>query len=65
DVLAALRKRRVLGGIDLGRFYCELDDCILMTATELTTQNDIDALVDGLRAVVPATMKGKELAGAR
>ena len=33
----ALRERRILGGIDLGRFYPELADCILMTATELTT----------------------------
>ncbi|MGH7330576.1 MAG: glycine dehydrogenase, partial [Polyangiaceae bacterium] len=64
DVLAALRKRRVLGGLDLGRFYPELEDCILTTATELTTQNDIDALTDGLRAVLPALQR-KEFAAAR
>jgi glycine dehydrogenase subunit 1 len=45
DMLAALRPRRVLGGLDLGRFYPELADCILMTATELTTTDDIDRLV--------------------
>jgi glycine dehydrogenase subunit 1 len=64
DVLAALRKRRVLGGVDLGRFYPELGDCILTTATELTTQNDVDALTGGLRAVLPSLQR-KELAGAR
>lgn len=62
DVLAALRRRRVLAGVDLGRFYPELDDCILTTATELTTQSDIDALTDGLRTVLP-TLQRKEFAG--
>ena len=37
----ALRERRILGGVDLGRFYPELPTCILMTATELTTTGDI------------------------
>jgi len=37
DVLAELERRRILGGLDLGRFYPELADCILMTATELTS----------------------------
>ena len=64
DALAALQKRRVLGGLDLGRFYPELDDCILVTATELTTQHDIAELTEGLRAVVPKLQR-KELAGAR
>ena len=64
DALAALRRRRVLGGVDLSRFYPELDDCILTTATELTTQDEIDALTEGLRAIVP-TLQRKELAGAR
>jgi len=54
DVLAALRKRRVVGGLDVGRFYPELDDAILVAATEMTAQAEIDALADGLRAVLPA-----------
>jgi glycine dehydrogenase subunit 1 len=48
DVLARLRGRYILGGLDLGRFYPELADCILMTATELTTGPEIDALVSAL-----------------
>ena len=52
DVLAALRKQRILGGLDLGRFYPELADCIVMTATELTTSADIDLLAGALEEVV-------------
>ncbi|MFN2460138.1 MAG: aminomethyl-transferring glycine dehydrogenase subunit GcvPA [Candidatus Velthaea sp.] len=48
DVLAALRAKKIVGGFDLGRFYPELDDCILMTATELTTPAEIDALAAAL-----------------
>jgi glycine dehydrogenase subunit 1 len=48
DVLARLRDRLILGGLDLGRFYPELADCILMAATELTTSAQIDSLVFAL-----------------
>ncbi len=51
-VLAALEKRGILGGVDLGRFYPELRTCVLMTATELTTTADIDALAAALKEVV-------------
>ncbi|HZX67326.1 MAG TPA: aminomethyl-transferring glycine dehydrogenase subunit GcvPA, partial [Candidatus Elarobacter sp.] len=51
DVLAQLERRHVLGGLDLGRFYPELEDCILMTATELTSSADINRLVDALSEV--------------
>jgi len=50
-VLATLEERKLLGGIDLGRFYPELDDCILMTATELTSSADIDRLVTALSEI--------------
>jgi glycine dehydrogenase subunit 1 len=43
-VLDALEQRRILGGVDLGRWYPELADCILMTATELTAPAEIEAL---------------------
>jgi glycine dehydrogenase subunit 1 len=52
-VLAALSARRILGGVDLGRFYPELADCILMTATEMTTPAEIDTLVSVLAEVAP------------
>ena len=50
-VLAALQQRGILGGVDLGRWYPELSDCILMTATEVTTGGDIDALCAALEEV--------------
>jgi glycine dehydrogenase subunit 1 len=52
DMLARLRERHILGGLDLGRFYPELADCILMTATEVTTSAEIEALVSGLHEEV-------------
>jgi glycine dehydrogenase subunit 1 len=52
DVLAKLEERRILGGVDLGRFYPELSTCILMTATELTTTGDVEALAGALNEVV-------------
>ena len=56
EVLASLQQRNVLGGLDLGRFYPELGSCILMTATELTTSGDVDALARALEEAlrVPA-----------
>jgi glycine dehydrogenase subunit 1 len=50
-VLAALERRGILGGLDLGRFYPELDDCILVTATELTSSADVDRLVTALAEI--------------
>jgi glycine dehydrogenase subunit 1 len=51
DVLAVLERKGILGGLDLGRFYPELDDAILMTATELTTSADVDRLVAALSEI--------------
>ena len=51
DVLGALERKKILGGLDLGRFYPELGDCILMTATELTTSADVDRLVTALSEI--------------
>jgi glycine dehydrogenase subunit 1 len=48
SALAALRQRGIIGGLDLGRFYPELADCILMTATEVTTAAEIAALTAAL-----------------
>jgi glycine dehydrogenase subunit 1 len=50
-VLEGLRERHILGGVDLGRWYPELSDTILMAATELTTDAHIDSLVGALAAI--------------
>ena len=38
----------IVGGLDLGRFDLGLDDCWLLTATELNSRADIDRLVAAL-----------------
>ena len=43
-LLDRLAQRNILGGVDLGRWYPELADCVLMNATELTTPGEIAAL---------------------
>ena len=51
-ILDALREKKILGGVDLGRWYPQFADCILMTATELTTDDEIAALESALAAIV-------------
>ncbi len=51
EVLAALRERGILGGLDLGRWYPEYSTCILMAATELTTSGEIAKLAAALQEV--------------
>jgi glycine cleavage system P protein (glycine dehydrogenase) subunit 1 len=52
DALASLQGVGILGGVDLGRWYPELQNCILMTATELTTSADIAALAAALDGAI-------------
>jgi glycine dehydrogenase subunit 1 len=52
EVLRELQGLGILGGVDLGRWYPELDTCILMTATELTTTGDINALAAALESTL-------------
>lgn len=51
DVLAALQRQQILGGLDLGRFYPELSDSLLVTATELTTDAEIAAYAAALAGI--------------
>jgi glycine dehydrogenase subunit 1 len=51
-VLAKLQERKILGGVDLGRWYPEMSTCILMNATELTTTSEIEALATALGEIV-------------
>jgi glycine dehydrogenase subunit 1 len=47
-LLAQLRRKQILGGVDLGRWYPELSDGLLVCVTEQKTRADIDALVAAL-----------------
>ena len=49
-VLGELLKRGYHGGIDLGKFYPRLADCILVAVTEKRTKAEIDGLVEAFGA---------------
>ena len=48
DVNKALLKRRIIGGLPLGRFYPELADSMLVCATEMSRRADMDAVAEVL-----------------
>ena len=55
DAVRAMADRRVLGGVSLGRLYPdapELSGGLLVTASELTTDEDIEALAAALEGVL-------------
>ena len=55
DVVEALAKRGILGGVPASRFYPtypELQDVLLLSATETNTESDMDALVAALKEVL-------------
>jgi len=49
DLVAAALDAGYLAGIPLGRWYPELDDCLLVTVTEKRTRDEIDGLVRALK----------------
>ena len=59
DAVRALADRGVLGGVSLGRLYPRESDLhrgLLVTATETTTDEDIEALVAALGAVLQGVL---------
>ncbi len=44
----ALLKKKIVGGLPLGRFYPELADCLLLCATEMSRRADMDAVAEAL-----------------
>ncbi len=54
-VVDALAERKILAGVPVSRFYPGRDDLaplLLVAATELTTDDDMQALADGLKEVL-------------
>ena len=47
-VNAKLQDAGIIGGLDLGRFYPEMSDRMLLCVTEQRTKEDMDALVEAL-----------------
>ncbi|WP_129644937.1 aminomethyl-transferring glycine dehydrogenase subunit GcvPA [Peristeroidobacter agariperforans] len=52
DVLDALAKRNIVGGLDLSKLYPELGNALLVCATEMRTDADLDAYASALAAVL-------------
>jgi glycine dehydrogenase subunit 1 len=44
EINAGLLKKKVVGGLPLGRFYPELKDAMLLCATEMTKRADMDVV---------------------
>lgn len=54
EINKALLKKKIIGGLPLGRFYPELADCMLVCATEMSRRADMDTLAGGLKTTVQA-----------
>ena len=48
DVLKALLRKQIVGGLELGTFYPELKDCLLVCVTEQNSREEIDTLVKAM-----------------
>jgi glycine dehydrogenase subunit 1 len=48
EINKALLKKKIIGGLPLGKFYPELADCMLLCATEMSKRADMDAIGDAL-----------------
>ena len=46
----ALLKKKIVGGLPLGRFYPELADCALWCATEMSKREQMDTVAEALQA---------------
>lgn len=44
EINAGLLKKKIIGGLPLGRFYPELKDAMLLCATEMNKRGDMDAV---------------------
>ena len=50
-ITSELLRNGIVGGLDLGRFYPELKNCLLFCVTEVVAREDIDRLVDIMEGV--------------
>jgi glycine dehydrogenase subunit 1 len=62
DVNRALWGRRILGGVELGRYYPELADCLLCCVTEQHSREQIDGLAAALAGKAARDGAGRRVA---
>src|SRR3954447_26555298 len=58
----ALLKKKIIGGLSLGKFYPELADCMLLCATEMSKRGDMDAIGQALKAPAEQQQEAEVLA---
>ncbi len=49
EIILSLVEKRILPGIDAGRWFNGMDDCLIIAATEKRTDEEIDRLISGLK----------------
>ena len=49
DVIQSMLDKNILPGIDAGRWYKGMENCLIVAATEKRTDDEIDRFVDGLK----------------
>lgn len=59
EVLDALAKRNIVGGLDLSKLYPELGNALLVCATEMRTDADIDSYAAALADVMTGVLERK------
>lgn len=52
DVLSALAKDGIFGGVDLGNWYPGMKNCVLVCVTELNTKEEIDLYCEKLNGIL-------------
>jgi len=52
DIDEFLRKKGIIGGLSLGNYYPQLNNCALFCVTEMHKKEDIDKLVDSLERAI-------------
>jgi glycine dehydrogenase subunit 1 len=57
EINKTLLKKKIIGGLPLGRFYPELADCMLLCATETTKRADMDTLAGHLSVPTPEAVE--------
>ncbi len=50
DVNSALLEKKIIGGLPLGKYYPELEGCLLLCCTEMSKRSDMDAVAEALYA---------------
>ncbi|HUI56948.1 MAG TPA: aminomethyl-transferring glycine dehydrogenase subunit GcvPA [Bryobacteraceae bacterium] len=62
EVNKFLLKKKIIGGLPLGRFYPELADCMLLCATEMSKRADMDLVAQALVPAASGRVPAEEVA---